>query len=373
VSILAVNAGSASLKFGLFDDAASRELAGGLVDFHTEGLDHRGALDSLLDRVGEKGRADAIRAVGHRVVHGGTAFRESVQIDERVEKTLAELSVWAPLHNPPALRGIEASREKLPGVPQVAVFDTAFYSDLPPRAYVYPLPYEWYEKWGVRRFGFHGISHAYCAGRAAELLGGGARQDLRIVVCHLGQGCSATAVRDGRAVATTMGFTPMEGLMMGSRSGSVDPGVLLHVLRRGLGVEELDQTLNRRSGLLGVSGVSSDFRKVEAAAREGNGRARLALEIYADRVRAAVGALAATLGGLHALVFTAGVGENSASLRTWVCEGLEFLGLQLDRERNQTCQPDADIATEDSPTRILVIHTREELMIAREARRLAFS
>lgn len=371
MTILAVNAGSSTLKFALFDDQAAQELAAGTEDLGPSGLDYPGALDQALGSVSRQGPLGAIRAVGHRVVHGGVRFSESVRIDAGVLEALAELSEIAPLHNPPALQTVAAALEKLPGAPHVAVFDTSFYSDLPPRANVYPLPYEWCTDWGIRRFGFHGISHAYCARRAAELLERSAH-GLRIVVCHLGQGCSATAVRDEKAVATTMGFTPMEGLMMGSRSGSVDPGILLHVLRRGLGVEELDQTLNRRSGLLGVSGVSSDFREVEAAAREGYARARLALEIYADRVRAAVGALAATLGGLDAVVFTAGVGENAASLRASVCEGLEFMGLHLDRERNESCRPDSDIAERNSPSRILVIRTQENLMIAREAKRLVF-
>jgi acetate kinase len=310
-----------------------------------------------------------VRAVGHRLVHGGTLYRESVPIDAQVVTALAGLSSLAPLHNPPAIAAIRRARELLPNVPHVAVFDTAFFGKLPPRSHVYPLPYEWHTDWGVRRFGFHGISHAFCAGRARELLGGA--PDLRVVVCHLGQGCSASAVRGGRARATTMGFTPMEGLMMASRSGSVDPGVLIHALRRGVGVDDLDAALNRRSGLLGVSGVSSDYREVEASARAGNERARLALEIYADRVRETVGALATTLGGLDALVFTAGVGENSASLRASVCERLEFLGVRLDSARNGSCLPDADVATPDSPVRVLVIRTRENRMIAREAARFA--
>jgi len=294
-----------------------------------------------------------------------------VVIDEQVVTALAGLSSLAPLHNPPAIAAIRRARELLPNVPHVAVFDTAFFAKLPPRSHVYPLPYEWHTDWGVRRFGFHGISHAYCAERARELLSGA--RDLRVVVCHLGQGCSASAVLGGRARATTMGFTPMEGLMMASRSGSVDPGILIHALRRGVGVEDLDVALNRRSGLLGVSGVSSDYREVEASAKGGNERARLALDMYADRVRETVGALATALGGIDALVFTAGVGENSASLRAAVCERLEFLGLRLDRTMNEVAEPDCDVAAAESQGRILVIRTRENLMIAREARRVAAS
>ena len=292
-------------------------------------------------------------------------------IDEQVVAALAGLSSLAPLHNPPALAAIRRTRELLPNVPHVAVFDTAFFGKLPPRSHVYPLPYEWHSDWGVRRFGFHGISHAYCAERAGQLLGGG--RDRRVVVCHLGQGCSASAVHGGRALATTMGFTPMEGLMMASRSGSVDPGILIHALRRGVGVEDLDLALNRRSGLLGVSGLSSDYREVEAAANGGNERARLALDMYADRVRETVGALATTLGGLDALVFTAGVGENSAPLRAAVCERLEFFGLRLDSDANDAAAPDCDVAHAESPGRILVIRTQENRMIAREVQRVALS
>lgn len=399
MSILVINAGSSSLKFGLFDADARETLASGMIDWtadppraalviqrrgkdemrsHAEVADHRSALaHAVRSLIGAEpdGSDDwpAVRAIGHRVVHGGAVFRESVRIDGKVKAAIAQLAELAPLHNPPALAGIAAAEVALPGVPQVAVFDTAFHSHLPPSAYVYPLPYEWYTDWGVRRFGFHGISHAYCAGRAAELLGRNLC-DLRLASCHLGNGCSATAVHGGVSVATTMGFTPMEGLMMGSRPGWVDPGILVYIQQRhGLTPAQLDDLLNHRSGLLGVSGISSDFRQVEAAAREGNDRACLAMEMYAGRVRAAVGALAVTMGGVDALTFTAGVGEHSASLRAAVCDGLECLGLRLDHHRNAANQPDTDIATADSPGRILVIHTREELMIARETCRVAFN
>jgi acetate kinase len=395
MSILVINAGSSSLKFGVFDPAASAETGTGLIDwtadprradlvvrsaagehrYHLDVADHRAAVAQALRVLVEReiigaGPAAAITAVGHRVVHGGTLFRESVRIDAAVKSKIAGLAELAPLHNPPAVEAIDAAEAALPGVPQVAVFDTAFFADLPADAYVYPLPYEWYSDWGIRRFGFHGISHAYCTGRAAELLGQGP-QGLRVVCCHLGNGCSASAVRDGKAVATTMGFTPMEGLMMGTRAGSVDPGALLYVLRnRGVSPEQLDEVLNRRSGLLGVSGVSSDFRQVSAAAGQGQARARLALDIYARRVRAAVGALAVTMGGVDVLVFTAGVGENAAALRAAACDGLECLGLRLDAARNAACGEDQDVAASDSRGRILVIHTREDLMIAREVRRI---
>jgi acetate kinase len=296
-------------------------------------------------------------------------FRDRARLDGDALGALAELSELAPLHNPPALETIEAARRAFPDVPHVAVFDTAYFAALPPRAFVYPLPWEWFERWRIRRFGFHGISHEDCARRAARML---AREeaDLRVVSAHLGNGCSATASLGGRAVATTMGFTPLEGLMMGTRPGSVDPGILVEALRRGLSAEELDDVLQHRSGLLGVSGISSDFRKVDEAARSGNERAALALEIYADRARSAVAGLAATLGGLDALVFTGGVGENSVSLRAEVCRGLECLGIRLDPGKNESCQPDADIAAVDSAARVLVVAAREELAIARETRRL---
>ena len=307
-----------------------------------------------------------VTAVGHRVVHGGTQFPDAVRIDPSVKRVIAELRELAPLHNPPALESITAAQERLPGVPHMAAFDTTFFARLPARAYLYPTPYEWFERWGIRRFGFHGISHEYCAGRAGEMLN---NPGAKIIVCHLGHGCSATAIRDGAAVSTTMGFTPLEGLMMGTRSGSIDPGILVHVQgRHGLSAQEVDEALNRKSGLLGVSGVSSDFRQVDTAAEEGNPRAQLALEMYADRIRATIGALATTIGGVDALVFTAGVGENNARLRAVVCVGLEHLGLVLDTAKNLACQPDCDVASDDFRGRILVIHTREALMIARLVR-----
>ena len=391
-SILVINTGSSSLKFGLFAANSCECLARGIVDWagdpdHAElrltGLSRADMKQSVAVRthgeaVGvalramienslmEVAPAAQIKAVGHRVVHGGTLFRDSVVIDERVRTAIAELATLAPLHNPPALEAIEAVETALPGVPQVAVFDTSFFTTLPPKAFVYPVPYEWFTDWGVRRFGFHGISHAYCARRAAELLG---RElcERRLVICHLGNGCSASAISNGQPIATTMGFTPLDGLMMGTRPGSLDPGILLDVQQRhGLTAESLDHILNHQSGLLGVSGVSADVRQLEAAAQAGNDRARLALEMFADRVRATIGALAVTLGGVDALIFTAGVGENSANLRAAICNGLECLGLHLDHDRNSTASPDADIASQPSPSRILVVESREDVLIARE-------
>jgi len=284
---------------------------------------------------------------------------------------LEQISQLAPLHNPPALKTIATTQKALPASTQVVVFDTAFFADLPERSFMYPLPYEWHDLYGIRRFGFHGISHSYCSTRAAEILDRQNDESLRLVICHLGNGCSATAVRGKNPVATTMGFTPMEGLMMGTRAGSIDPGILLYLLQQhDISAAELDESLNRHSGLLGVSGISSDFREVEMAAHAGTQRASLAIEMFVDRIRSTIGSLAVSLGGIDGLIFTAGIGENSSSLRSRVCKGLECLGLYLDEEKNQNGQTDSDIALAQSSGRILIIRTREELMIAREVQRL---
>jgi acetate kinase len=372
LSLLTINAGSSTIKAALFDDEATREIASVVVegspDRAPESLDE--ALRSLADRASAEARA--IRAVGHRVVHGGAEFREAVLLDAGVKDAIRRFSKVAPLHNPPAMAALEAAERRFPGLPQIAAFDTAFFASLEPRAFVYPLPYAWYSDWGIRRFGFHGLSHAYCAVRAEEMLrgGGGTQRETRLVILHLGNGCSASAVRAGVPVATTMGFTPLEGLMMGTRSGSVDPGILIHVMReQGLDTAALDHALLHESGLLGVSGISGDFREVDTAAREGNERARLAIRIYADRVRAAAASLTVAMGGVDGLVFTAGVGENAHGLRALVCEGLDCLGLLLDGDANRNAHPDLDVATPGSPGRILILHTREDLMLARETRR----
>lgn len=396
MSILVVNAGSSTLKFGLFEEGNFQELAHGLIDWsenesgvrlalHTsagekltsrlEKADACDAMTHLLDILEKHrllpGGRESIAAVGHRIVHGGVVFRDSVRIDRKVKSAIERLVDIAPLHNPPGLAAIEAAEAALPGAPHVAVFDTAFHAAMSESAFLYPLPYEWYERWGVRRFGFHGISHQYCAGRGAEMLGR-PLEDLRLIICHMGNGASATAVRGGISIFNTMGLTPIEGLMMGTRSGSVDPGALVYVEQKhGLTADDLEDVLNHRCGLLGVSGLSGDYREVESAAGKGNERARLALDMYAARTRATIGALAAMLGGLDAVVFTAGVGENSASFRASASRGLKFLGLDLDLEANARCRPDEDVAESDSPVRILVIATREELLIAREAARVA--
>jgi acetate kinase len=289
-----------------------------------------------------------------------------VRITPQIRSRITALADLAPLHNPPSLETLAAAETELPGVPHVAVFDTAFHATLPPEARTYPVPASWTHDWGIRRFGFHGLSHAYCARRAADMLGR-PTEDLRLVICHLGHGCSAAAVRGGRCIDTTMGFTPLEGLMMGTRSGSIDPSIVLHVQQRhGLTAEQVEVALNRESGLLGVSGISADMRQVFAAAREAHEQARLALGIYTHRVRQAIGALAVTMGGVDALVFTAGVGEHAREVRASICAGLECLGLELDAQANASCLPDADVARPTSRGRILVIATREDVSMLRE-------
>ncbi|MBX9258811.1 acetate kinase [Desmonostoc muscorum CCALA 125] len=307
-----------------------------------------------------------IDLVGHRVVHGGQDYRESVVITEDVKKAIANLSNLAPEHNPSALAGIQAIENILEEVTQVAVFDTAFHSTLPEAAAIYPGPYEWVDQ-GIRRYGFHGISHQYCSGRAAQILGKDLAS-LRLITCHLGNGCSLAAVKNGRSIDTSMGFTPLEGLMMGSRSGSIDPGILIHLLRYcDYSIEKLDYILNKTSGLRGISGISSDMREVTKAIAQGNTRAKLAWDMYVHRLRSGIGAMLTSLGGLDALVFTAGVGENSPGIRQAACEALGFLGLKIDLEKNQQQPVDEDIATDDSAVRVLVIHTKEDWAIAQQS------
>jgi acetate kinase len=392
VKILILNTGSSSLKYSLFETNGERLLGDGLADWSRQParltvrrpdrpdasseltLAHHGdAVGRVLEQLTRGhppllGSLAEIAAVGHRVVHGGSRYTAAVRVTPEVKAALNDLAQLAPLHNPANVDGINAAEAALPGVPHVVAFDTAFHATIPAAAYVYPVPYAWYSEWGLRRFGFHGLSHAYCAGRAAEMVGHRAG---RLVICHLGNGCSVSAVRDGRCVDTSMGFTPLEGLMMGTRSGSVDPGLLLYVARRrGLSAADLDRVLNQESGLLGVSGVASDMRQVLAAAEGGNLRARLALDIYAHRVRQTIGAMTATLGGVGTLVFTAGIGENAAPVRAQICADLEGLGLELDHAANARCRPDADVAAPGSHGRILLIATREDLMIVRDAVRV---
>jgi acetate kinase len=345
-AILVVNAGSTSLKLHLvFDD------------------EHVEAVESL-----EAVRASEVDAVGHRVVHGGRHLVEPSLIDDAVRASIEELQSIAPLHNAPALAGIDAARRAAPDIPHVAVFDTAFHATLPVEAATYALPRIWREEWGIRRYGFHGLSVQWCSERAPELLGR-APEDLRLVVCHLGGGCSITAVRDRRSLDTTMGFSPLEGVPMATRSGSVDPGAVLYVQREhGLSVDELDHALNEESGLEGLSG-GRGLRALETASPEDES-ARLALAVYAHRIAGAVAAMTAALGGLDVLVFTAGVGEHSARVRSDVCARLGFLGIELDPEQNERSTADTDVAKRDSRVRVLVIAAREELVVARAVRAL---
>lgn len=307
-----------------------------------------------------------IDVVGHRVVHGGHEYRSSTRVNPAVKSAIAHLAALAPAHNPANLAGIEAVEEILgTDVPQVAVFDTAFHAQIPLAAAIYPGPYQWFEQ-NIRRYGFHGISHQYCAQRAAQILGRELKE-LRLITCHLGNGCSLAAIRDGHSIDTTMGFTPLDGLMMGSRSGSVDPGILIYLIRQqGYTADDLERVLNRDSGLKGISGISADMRQIMAAIAQDHSGAKLALDIYVHRLRSGIGAMLASLGGLDALVFTAGVGENAPLVRRAACEAFSFLGLKLDAEKNTGSPKDQDIATADSTVRALVVHTQEDWAIAKD-------
>lgn len=389
MKVLVLNAGSSSLKLDLYDMATEAILARGRVErigsnaslaFETLGenvrrdaaaRDHGEAIALLLSLIRSRAALlDGLVAVGHRVVHGGEKLIRPTRLDEAVEATIREASVFAPLHNPANLLGIEAARAALPDVPHLAVFDTAFHAELPEAAYLYGVPYDLYLERGVRRYGFHGPSHQFMAESASEYLRTDASR-LKLVTCHLGSGASVCAIEGGRSVDVSMGMTPLEGLVMGTRSGDVDPALATLLMRSGLGAEEIDEMLNRRSGLLGISGVSADYRDVESAADAGNPRAKLATEVFVHRVRRYVGAFAAVLGGLDALVFTGGIGENSARVRGAVCDGLLFMGIALDDAANASARPKkgvevVDIAAPRAPTRVLVVGTDEERMIARE-------
>jgi acetate kinase len=389
--ILVCNAGSSSLKFSLFDAEDELLLADGGIDWLRKPAQlvfrranqpeireelklekHANAIARIVNDLQDGSSAalqspEDLRAVGHRVVHGGDRYASAVRINEEVKRTIEELAELAPLHNPASLEGINAVEQVLPNVPQVAAFDTAFHATLSEAARTYPLPRKWSREWGIRRYGFHGLSHSYCSTEVAKKIG---RQDLRVIIAHLGNGASVSAVRDGVCIDTSMGFTPLEGLMMATRSGTVDPGILIYLLRhKRLEVEELDSALNYESGLLGISGVSSDLRKILSALPH-NPDARLAVDVYVHRIVKTIGAMAATLDGMDALVFTAGVGERSPEIRRRVCERLKYLGLELDPVANETCKPDADISMSVSKPRILVIATREDVTIMRETRRL---
>lgn len=365
-SVLILNAGSASLKWVVLNAQTEAIVRQGAASWEgAEGERHETEFKAELDRALEG--APDIEAVGHRVVHGGSRFRSAVLLDDAARDGIAELAELAPLHNPAAVAGIDAARTRFgPDVAQVAAFDTAFHASMPPETALYPVPWDWTEHFGVRRFGFHGLSVQYAVERTAAMLGALPR---RLIVCHLGAGCSVTAVEAGRSIDTTMGFTPLEGLMMARRSGSVDPGLLLYLLtRKGLSPAEVEKGLNEQSGLFGVSGVSADLRPVLAAAEAGHERAQLAVAMFVRRVVAAVGALSASLGGLDTLVFTGGIGEHSSEIRARVVAALGYLGLNLDTGLNAARTADMDVATADSSARVLVLEAREDLTILREVR-----
>lgn len=383
MNILLCNAGSSSLKCTLANTTVAKRVASATVDWagkqahcriedaygmiHSQAVawqSHADAVWHVIDQLEAKareafGEAINLEAVGHRIVHGG-AFTRSVRVTPDLLSHLESLSELAPLQNPPGLAVLAQALQRLPKLPHIAVFDTAFHATLPPHAFTFPLPDRWSRDWGIRRYGFHGLNHAYCSQRAAEMMNQ-PRESLRLIICHLGHGCSAAAVRQGVCCDTTMGFTPLDGLMMATRSGAVDPGILVYVQRQhSVPLAELDHALNHESGLVGVSGVSADMREVLTAAAKGNPRAELAVRIYTYRIQQAVGALFVALGGVDALIFTAGVGEHSAQVRDMVCQGLGCLGVEIDAERNKRCTPDQDIATADSSVRVLVIAARED-------------
>lgn len=389
MKILVINAGSSSLKYQLMDSVSHSVLAKGLCErigidgrlthkipakdakyeFDIAMPTHAEAIQSVLDVLvspahGVIADVKEIDAVGHRVVHGGEAFAQSVLITDDVMKAIEECIPLAPLHNPANITGIRACQKVMGGVPMVAVFDTAFHQTMPEKAYLYALPYEYYEQDKVRRYGFHGTSHRYVSARAAAMLGRD-EKDLKIITCHLGNGSSVTAVDSGKSVDTSMGFTPLAGLPMGTRSGDLDAGILEYLMtKHSMDIKEMLNVLNKKSGVLGISGVSSDFRDLEDAAKEGSHRAELALQSFQYNVKKLVGAYAAAMGGVDAIVFTAGVGENDAATRLAVASGLEFMGVKMDAQANNVRGKEAVISAADSKVKVLLIPTDEELMIA---------
>ena len=360
--VLVVNAGSSSIKLrvvGSGDETGPGVDLGGWSDPQDQHT-----LAEFVARVRE------VAAVGHRVVHGGPEYREPVVVTDEVEAAVLALSPLAPLHQPRAVEGMRALRARLPGLPQVACFDTAFHATMPASTSIYALPRAWRDKWGIRRFGFHGLSHAYASRRAAELVGRAGDNTLRVVTCHLGAGASLCAVAGGRSVDTTMGWTPLEGLVMATRSGSVDPGVVLALVRE-LGADAVERGLDGASGLAGISGIpGGDLRAVLAARDAGDADARLALDVYVHRLQREIGAMIAVLGGIDVLVFTGGVGEHAPEVRRRACEPLGFAGVRLDADRDAAITDEGEVGASASPVRIFVVTAREDLEIARQVRRL---
>ena len=395
MNVLVINCGSSSLKYQLLDMTTEEVLAKGLVErigiegsvlvHEAPGQDkvkleqpmktHKEALNLVMAALVDPAHGvvkslEEITAVGHRAVHGAETFSDSVVIDDAVIKNLEECSELAPLHNPANLIGINACRELLPNVPMVAVFDTAFHQTLPGEAFMYPLPYELYEKFKIRKYGFHGTSHKFVSQAAAELMGK-KLEDLKLISCHLGNGASLCAIKNGKSVDTSMGLTPLAGLEMGTRCGDIDPAIIPFLVNKGYTVEEVDNLMNKKSGVLGVSGISSDFRDVEGAANSGNKRAQLALDIFHYRVRTTIGAYVAAMDGVDGIIFTAGLGENSTTSRAAICGGLKYLGITLDPVTNSKRGEATIISDKDSKTTVMVIPTNEELMIARDTLALA--
>ncbi|MEI8215545.1 MAG: acetate kinase [Eubacteriales bacterium] len=391
MKVLVINCGSSSLKYQMIDMTNENVLAKGIVErigiegsflkhekegaekfvietfmkTHKEAIAH--VLEAVIDPVhGVVSNMDEISAVGHRVVHAGEKYSASVLITEDVMKALDECTELAPLHNPPNILGIRACQELMPKTPMVGVFDTAFHQTMPKEAYIYAIPYEYYEKYRIRRYGFHGTSHRFVSARAADMLGMDIK-DTKIITCHLGNGASVAAVDGGKSIDTSMGFTPLEGLVMGTRSGDIDPAIVSFIKdKEGLSANEVTNILNKKSGVLGISGVSSDFRDIEDAAHKGNERAQLALDIFALKVKSYIGAYLAELNGANAIVFTAGVGENGIDLRAAICKGLEGLGIVMDYEKNKVRGKEAELSSKDSKVKIFLIPTNEELVIARD-------
>ncbi|MBO5733418.1 MAG: acetate kinase [Clostridia bacterium] len=395
MKVLVINAGSSSLKYKLIDMNTEAVMAKGLCErigingsklSHTPaGSDkvviekdmpnHSVAIKMVLDALTDKDHGviadmSEISAVGHRLVHGGEVFSGSVLITDEVKKAVEECNPLAPLHNPANLTGVAACVEAMPGVPNVGVFDTAFHQTMPKKAYMYGIPYEYYEKYKIRKYGFHGTSHNYVAHRVAEMMGKPI-EELKIITCHLGNGSSIAAVDCGKVVDTSMGLTPLDGLVMGTRSGSIDPAIIKFLAdNEGLSINEIDSILNKKSGVLGISGVSSDFRDLEAASAEGNERATLALEMFFHSVKGYIGRYASIMGGVDVITFAGGVGENGPETRAEILSGHEFMGIKIDDTKNKTRGVEAEISTDDSKVKVFVVPTDEELTIARDTKRI---
>lgn len=396
MKVLVINAGSSSLKYQLIDMDTVTVMAKGLCErigiagsklthknlvkgmetvIESSMENHADAIQMVIDALvnaeyGVVASMSEIGAVGHRVVHGGEFFADSYVIDGKVLEALKMCVPLAPLHNPPNITGIEACEKIMPGVPQVAVFDTAFHQTMPASAYMYALPYEYYEKYKIRKYGFHGTSHKFVSQEVAKMMGKDLK-DLKVITCHLGNGSSVSAVKNGKCVDTSMGFTPLDGVVMGTRTGSMDPAVVTFLMENeNLTAKETDNIMNKKSGVFGISGISSDFRDLSAAAEDGNKRARLALDMFTYSVKKLIGAYAAAMGGVDAIVFTAGIGENDAQARKAIVEGLEFMGVAIDQEKNKKRGEAIDVTAEGATVKTFVIPTNEELMIALDTKRL---